>query len=167
VGSLDPNPLKDFLWDGKLSGAILCEGAQSIWLDINYGNYPYVTSSETFPHNACSLGFSPKKIREIIGVAKIYDTKSGVDPLFPEALWSDPELSRLIEPGQEYGATTGRRRTVNWLNLDKLLTAINLSGTTKLTISILFSGDNTQPLSACLSTGQAIFDASTLAIAPY
>jgi len=83
------NPLKDFLWDGKLEGKILCEGAQSIWLDINYGDYPFVTSSETFPHNACSLGFSPKKIRDIIGVVKIYDTKSGVDPLFPETLWDD------------------------------------------------------------------------------
>ena len=72
---------KKYLWDGNLEGEILCEGAQSFWLDINYGNYPYVTSSETLPYNACSLGFSPKKIRDIIGVAKIYDTKSGVDPL--------------------------------------------------------------------------------------
>jgi adenylosuccinate synthase len=61
----------EYLWDMKLDGKILCEGAQSIWLDINWGNYPYVTSSETFPHNACSLGFSPKKIRKIIPIMVI------------------------------------------------------------------------------------------------
>jgi len=135
VKSLIPGPLEDFIWNGQLHGKILCEGAQSIWLDVNYGDYPYVTSSETFPHNACSLGFSPKRIREIIGVAKIYDTKSGVDPLFPEALWSDPELEKLIELGHEYGSTTGRKRIVNWLNLTKLADSIILSGTTKLIIN--------------------------------
>ena len=124
-----------FLWDGNLSGRVLCEGAQSIWLDINHGNYPYVTSSETFPHNACSLGFSPKKIRDIIGVAKIYDTKSGVDPLFPESLWSDGILNKIIEVGEEFGSTTGRKRIVNWLNLDLLVDAVNLSGTNKLIIN--------------------------------
>lgn len=126
---------KQYLWDGELYGNILCEGAQSFWLDINYGDYPYVTSSETLPYSACSLGFSPKKIRDIIGVAKIYDTKSGVDPLFPESLWEDPELNMLIELGQEFGSTTGRRRIVNWLNLNKLIDAIKISGTNKLIIN--------------------------------
>jgi adenylosuccinate synthase len=126
---------KNFIWDCNLEGKILCEGAQSIWLDINWGDYPYVTSSETFPHNACSLGFSPKKIRDIIGVAKIYDTKSGVDPLFPETLWEDPVLNKIIEIGGEMGTTTGRKRLVNWLNLKKLVEAINLSGVTKLIIN--------------------------------
>jgi len=126
---------KKYLWDGELYGNILCEGAQSFWLDINYGDYPYVTSSETLPYSACSLGFSPKKIREIIGVAKIYDTKSGVDPLFPETLWQDDELNMLIEAGQEFGSTTGRKRIVNWLNLNKLIDAIKISGATKLIIN--------------------------------
>jgi len=125
----------NYLWDGKLAGKILCEGAQSIWLDINYGNYPYVTSSETFPHNACSLGFSPKRIRDIIGVAKIYDTKSGVDPLFPESLWENEELNKIIEAGGEVGTTTGRKRLVNYLNVPLLLQSINLSGVTKLIIN--------------------------------
>jgi adenylosuccinate synthase len=129
--SIDPQ----HFWDGKLEGKILCEGAQSIWLDINYGDYPYVTSSETFPHNACSLGFSPKKIRDIIGVAKIYDTKSGVDPLFPKTLWDDPVLNKIIEVGGEVGTTTGRKRIVNWLNVRKLVDAINLSGVNKLIIN--------------------------------
>ena len=133
--TVNHNPLKDYLWDGKLEGKILCEGAQSIWLDINYGNYPFVTSSETFPHNACSLGFSPKKIRDIIGVTKIYDTKSGVDPLFPESLWNDTVLNQLIELGKEFGSTTGRKRLANWLNFGKLIESINLSGVTKLIIN--------------------------------
>jgi adenylosuccinate synthase len=126
---------KKHIWNEELFGNILCEGAQSFWLDINYGDYPYVTSSETLPYAACSLGFSPKKIRDIIGVAKIYDTKSGVDPLFPESLWQDEELNRLIELGQEYGTTTGRKRLVNWLNFDKLKIAVKTSGTTKLIIN--------------------------------
>jgi len=126
---------KKYLWDGNLEGEILCEGAQSFWLDINYGDYPYVTSSETLPYNACSLGFSPKKIRDIIGVAKIYDTKSGVDPLFPESLWQDDELNQIIDLGQEYGSTTGRKRLVNWLNLNKLKEAVKISGVTKLIIN--------------------------------
>ena len=126
---------KKYLWDGNLEGEILCEGAQSFWLDINYGDYPYVTSSETLPYNACSLGFSPKKIRDIIGVAKIYDTKSGVDPLFPESLWQDDELNQIIDLGQEYGSTTGRKRLVNWLNLNKLKEAVRISGVTKLIIN--------------------------------
>jgi len=126
---------KKYIWDGELKGNILCEGAQSFWLDINYGDYPYVTSSETLPYNACSLGFSPKKIRDIIGVAKIYDTKSGVDPLFPESLWNDEVLNMVIEIGKEFGSTTGRRRIVNWLNLNKLIDAIKISGVTKLIIN--------------------------------
>jgi len=136
TGKLAGNYLdKQYLWDGELYGEILCEGAQSFWLDLNYGDYPYVTSSETLPYSACSLGFSPKKIREIIGVAKIYDTKSGVDPLFPESLWLDEELNKIIHLGKEYGTTTGRKRLVNWLNFNKLLNAIRISGTTKLIIN--------------------------------
>lgn len=126
---------KQYLWDGELYGNILCEGAQSFWLDINYGDYPYVTSSETLPYSACSLGFSPKKIKDIIGVAKIYDTKSGVDPLFPETLWQDDELNMLIEAGQEFGSTTGRKRIANWLNLNKLIDAIKISGVNRLIIN--------------------------------
>lgn len=126
---------KKYIWDGELYGDVLCEGAQSFWLDINYGNYPYVTSSETLPYSACSLGFSPKKIRDIIGVAKIYDTKSGVDPLFPEDLWQDPELNMLIEVGQEFGSTTGRKRIVNWMNLNKLIESIKISGANKIIIN--------------------------------
>ena len=124
-----------WIWDGVLSGSILCEGAQSVWLDIDHGDYPFVTSSTTMPYGACSLGFSPKKIERLIGVAKIYDTKSGVDPLFPETLWDDPVLDQIIQEGGEFGTTTGRKRLVNWLNLDKLIDAIRISGCTNLIIN--------------------------------
>lgn len=127
--------ISDWLWDGKMSGRVLCEGAQSVWLDIDHGDYPYVTSSNTLPYSACSLGFSPCRIGQIIGVAKAYDTKSGVDPLFPETLWEDPQIDRLIREGGEYGTTTGRKRLANWLNLDKLIAAINLSGCTQIIIN--------------------------------
>ena len=131
VEVLEPN----WIWDGELNGRVLCEGAQSVWLDIDHGDYPYVTSSTTMPYGACSLGFSPRKVRQLIGVAKIYDTKSGVDPLFPQTLWDDPVLNKIIEEGNEYGSTTGRKRIVNWLNLDKLKKAIILTGCSELIIN--------------------------------
>ena len=127
--------LKTFIWDEKLQGKVLCEGAQGFWLDLDYGNYPYVTSSTTLPYAACSLGFPPQKIRKIFGAAKIYDTRSGVDPDFPVVLLDDPVLKNIADLGQEYGVTTGRRRKVNWLNVDKLVKAINISGTTDIIIS--------------------------------
>jgi len=127
--------LESYMWDEKLEGNILCEGAQGVWLDINQGNYPFVTSSTTLPYGACSLGFPPQKIRKIYGAAKIYDTRSGIDPFFPEELLQDNELLKIIEEGKEYGTTTGRKRKVNWLNLNKLIEAINISGTTDLIIS--------------------------------
>ena len=124
-----------YLWDEKLYGNVLCEGAQGFWLDINYGNYPYVTSSNTLPYGACSLGFPPQLIRRIYGASKIYDTRSGIDPLFPESLLKDEELLSLVRTGKEFGTTTGRMRKTNWLNLDKLVDAVKISGTTKIIIS--------------------------------
>ena len=131
---LEFNP-KIFLETSKLSGVILCEGAQGVWLDINYGNYPYVTSSLTHPYSACSLGFPPQKIRNIYGAAKIYDTRVGIDPFFPENLLEDSELSKIAEIGNEFGSTTNRLRKVNWLNLDKLIESIQITGTTDIIIS--------------------------------
>lgn len=130
--------LTPFLMDLKnneIRGNVLCEGAQGFWLDVNHGNYPYVTSSHTLPYDACSLGFSPKKIRNIVGACKIYDTRSGIDPDFPETLFDDPELLKLADTGKEYGTTTGRRRKVNWLNMDKLVDAINMSGSNQIIMS--------------------------------
>lgn len=126
---------KEYLWDEKLYGTILCEGAQGFWLDIDYGNYPYITSSTTLPYGACILGFPPQCIRHIYGAAKIYDTRAGLDPDFPSMLLDNEELLKIGDIGEEYGTTTGRRRTVNYLNLDLLIKAINITGTTHIIIS--------------------------------
>ena len=123
---------EELLWDEKLHGKILCEGAQGFYLDIDQGNYPYVTSSTTLPYGACSLGIPPQKIRKVWGTCKVYDTRSGVDPLFPQTLLDDPELSELGELGEEYGVTTGRRRIVNWLNLDMMINAAWIAGATEI-----------------------------------
>lgn len=128
---------ENMLDESELYGNILCEGAQGCWLDINYGNYPYVTSSNTLPFNACSLGFPPQCIRHIYGAAKIYDTRVGIDPDFSDELLNNNDLSTIAIEGNEFGSTTGRARKVNWLNLDKLIQAINITGTTHVIISKL------------------------------
>jgi len=120
----------------KMKGDILCEGAQGFYLDVDWGNYPYVTSSTTLPYGACSLGFSPKKIRNIWGLAKAYDTRAGKDPFFEDMIDQDEEnLDFLQEAGEEFGVTTGRKRLVNWLNLDLLLKAAIISGTTHIVVN--------------------------------
>jgi len=126
---------KNFLLDEELHGDVLCEGAQGVWLDINWGNYPYITSSECLPYAACSLGFGPKTIRNIYAVAKAYDTRSGEDPGFPASLLDNPDLLAIADAGHEYGTTTGRRRKVNWLNLDKLIESCKITGATHLIIN--------------------------------
>ncbi len=133
---IDSDPYwRQFLHTDPLDGNILCEGAQGFYLDINWGNYPFVTSSETLPYAACSIGFSPKKIRNIFAVAKIYETRSGEDPLFPESLFENPELLKIGEVGKEYGVTTGRRRKVNYLLLNRMIDALNIGGGDTLIIS--------------------------------
>ena len=109
--------LDGFIWDEKLSGKILCEGAQGFWLDIDYGNYPYVTSSSCLPHSACTLGFAPQKIRKIFGAVKMYDTRVGKDPDFPDDLLCNQELMTLAQEGNEYGTTTNRARPVSYTHL--------------------------------------------------
>jgi len=126
---------KQYIWDGALEGRLLCEGAQGVWLDINHGLYPYVTSSETLPYAACGIGFPSQSIRNIWGCAKLYDTRSGEDPRFPAELLENPLLKELADLGQEYGVTTGRRRKVNWLNLNMLIKSVQLTGTTHLVIN--------------------------------
>ena len=126
---------KEMIWDQKLYGEVLCEGAQGIWLDPDWGNYPYVTSSITLPYGACSLGIPMSKVRDVWGVAKIYDTRSGEDPKFPDTLSSDKNLKELARLGDEYGVTTGRARKVNWLDLNCLMDAIRLSGANKVVIN--------------------------------
>ena len=131
----DVDFFKPYLWDEKLYGTVLCEGAQGVWLDITHGNYPYTTSSTTLPYAACSLGFPPQFINTIYGAAKIYDTRAGNDPDFPDELNNDPELIEIGKAGREIGTTTGRTRTVNWLNMDLLIKSINMTGSSCIIIS--------------------------------
>ena len=135
IQAIDIYSLRNYIWDETLEGNILCEGAQGFWLDIDHGNYPYVTSSNTLPYAACSLGFPTNLIKNIYGASKIYDTRVGFDPLFPESLLDNSELQSISKYGNEIGATTGRQRKVNWLNVDKLIKSINISGTTHVIIS--------------------------------
>lgn len=128
VAELEPYILKQ-----EVKGRILCEGAQGALLDINSDSYPYVTSSETMPYAACSLGFSHKKIGNIIAVAKAYETRVGEDPNFPEP--KDLALINLAKLGNEYGATTGRPRRCRWLDVDILQDVLKRSGATILHIN--------------------------------
>src|SRR3712207_827146 len=95
---------------------VLFEGAQANMLDINYGTYPYVTSSSPTAAGVCEgAGVSPRVLSRIIGVAKAYSTRVGEGPFVSELL--DKTGDELREKGAEYGATTGRPRRVGWLDL--------------------------------------------------
>ncbi|MCK4661265.1 MAG: adenylosuccinate synthase [Bacteroidales bacterium] len=110
---------------------ILAEGAQGTLLDIDFGSYPYVTSSNTVCSGACTgLGISPGKIGEVIGIFKAYCTRVGSGP-FPTEL--DDETGILLRKyGHEYGATTGRPRRCGWMDLVALKYSVMLNGTTQL-----------------------------------
>ncbi len=111
----------------KSGRRLLLEGAQGTLLDINHGTYPYVTSSSTVSGGACSsLGFSPKSIGKIYGVAKAYVTRVGEGP-FPTEL-KDEAGKKLREIGQEFGATTGRPRRCGWLDAVALRYSAEVNG---------------------------------------
>jgi adenylosuccinate synthase len=110
---------------------ILAEGAQGSLLDIDYGSYPFVTSSTTMASGACTgLGVAPRHIGEVYGIFKAYCTRVGSGP-FPTELKEDIG-DRLRRVGHEYGSTTGRPRRCGWLDLPALKYAIMLNGVTQL-----------------------------------
>ena len=110
---------------------VLAEGAQGTMLDLDFGSYPYVTSSNTISAGACTgLGISPKTIGEVFGIFKAYCTRVGSGP-FPTEL-NDATGELLRKKGCEYGATTGRPRRCGWLDIPALKYAIMINGTTKL-----------------------------------
>lgn len=110
---------------------VLAEGAQGSMLDIDFGTYPFVTSSNTIGAGVCSgLGVAPQSIGEVFGVFKAYCTRVGSGP-FPSELLDD-NGSLMREAGHEFGSTTGRPRRCGWLDLVALKYAIMLSGVTKL-----------------------------------
>tara|TARA_B100000989_G_scaffold144619_1_gene107704 strand:- start:7709 stop:9019 length:1311 start_codon:yes stop_codon:yes gene_type:complete len=110
---------------------ILAEGAQGSLLDIDFGTYPYVTSSNTTSAGACSgLGIPPNKIKNIRGIFKAYTTRVGSGP-FPTELFDSTGM-KIREVGHEYGATTGRDRRCGWLDLVALKYSIEINGITEL-----------------------------------
>ena len=110
---------------------VLAEGAQGTMLDIDFGSYPFVTSSNTISAGACTgLGISPKQIGEIYGIFKAYCTRVGSGP-FPTELGDETGAS-LRNIGREFGSTTGRPRRCGWLDLPALNYSIMINGITKL-----------------------------------
>lgn len=110
---------------------VLAEGAQGSLLDVDFGSYPFVTSSSTMVSGACSgLGVAPSKIGEVMGVFKAYCTRVGSGP-FPTELF-DETGENLRKQGHEFGATTGRPRRCGWLDLPALKYAIMINGVTQL-----------------------------------
>ena len=110
----------------------LAEGAQGYWLDIDFGDYPYVTSSNTGVGAVLNNGFNFKQIRDVVGVIKCYSTYVGAKD-YQQV--HDDRFEKLREIGQEYGATTGRPRQIDWLNLDEVITACQMNGVTKLIVN--------------------------------
>lgn len=114
--------------DGK---KILAEGAQGSLLDIDFGTYPFVTSSNTTAAGACTgLGIAPTKIKEVFGIFKAYTTRVGSGP-FPTELF-DQAGETMGRIGREFGATTGRKRRCGWLDLVALKYAVQINGVTQL-----------------------------------
>lgn len=110
---------------------ILAEGAQGTMLDVDFGSYPFVTSSSTISAGACiGLGISPKSIGDIYGIFKAYCTRVGCGP-FPTELHDETGAS-LRELGHEFGATTGRPRRCGWLDLPAMKYSIMINGITRL-----------------------------------
>jgi len=110
---------------------VLAEGAQGTMLDIDFGTYPYVTSSNTVAAGACTgLGIAPGRTGEVFGIFKAYCTRVGSGP-FPTEL-NDADGQKMRDQGNEYGATTGRPRRCGWLDLPALKYAIMVNGVTQL-----------------------------------
>ena len=116
---------------------ILGEGAQGSLLDIDFGTYPFVTSSTTTAAGACiGLGVAPNQIGEVFGIFKAYSTRVGSGP-FPTELF-DSEAEKMAKIGNEFGSTTGRARRCGWIDLVSLKYSVNINGVTKL---IMMKGD--------------------------
>jgi len=139
--------LDRYLKDGK---RVLAEGAQGSMLDIDYGTYPFVTSSNTIAAGVCNgLGVAPSQIGEVYGITKAYCTRVGSGP-FPTEL-DDETGEELRKVGNEFGAVTGRSRRCGWIDLVALRYAVMLSGVTKLIITKADVLDNFNPVRAAVA----------------
>ncbi|MCE2617540.1 adenylosuccinate synthase [Phocaeicola oris] len=139
--------INNLLKQGK---AVLCEGAQGTMLDVDFGSYPFVTSSNTVCAGACTgLGVSPHAIGEVFGIIKAYCTRVGAGP-FPTELFDDTGR-KIRDRGHEYGAVTGRERRCGWIDLVALKYAIMINGVTKLIMMKSDVLDNFETVKACVA----------------
>ena len=139
--------VNNLLKEGK---SILCEGAQGTMLDVDFGSYPFVTSSSTVCAGACTgLGIAPNKIGDVYGIFKAYCTRVGSGP-FPTELF-DEVGARIRALGHEYGAVTGRERRCGWIDLVALKYAIMVDGVTKLIMMKSDVLDNFETIKACVA----------------
>ncbi len=139
--------INSLLKEGK---SILCEGAQGTLLDVDFGSYPFVTSSNTICAGACSgLGVAPNKIGEVFGIFKAYCTRVGSGP-FPTELF-DETGKKIRDLGHEYGAVTGRERRCGWIDLVALRYSIMLNGVTQLIMMKSDVLDDFDEIKACVA----------------
>ena len=135
------------LADGK---SVLCEGAQGTLLDVDFGSYPFVTSSNTITAGACAgLGVAPNRIGDVYGIFKAYCTRVGSGP-FPTELF-DETGKRIRDLGHEYGAVTGRERRCGWIDLVALRYAIMIDGVTRLIMMKSDVLDGFDEIKACVA----------------
>ena len=129
---------EEYLFQAQKAGkSILCEGAQGSLLDVDFGTYPFVTSSNTTAAGACTgLGIAPNKIKEVYGIFKAYVTRVGSGP-FPTELF-DEVGATMARVGNEFGSVTGRQRRCGWLDLVALKYAVQVNGVTQL---MMMKGD--------------------------
>ncbi len=118
-------------WYDKGDVHILAEGAQGFGLDIDWGDYPYVTSSHCTTAGVLLNGLPPKAVGDVWGVAKMYETYVGSKKFQPEG----DIFNKIGDVGEEFGATTGRRRQTNWMNMQTLERAIRMNGVTHIAIN--------------------------------
>ncbi len=139
---------------------ILCEGAQGTMLDVDFGSYPFVTSSNTVTAGACTgLGLAPNRIGEVYGIFKAYCTRVGAGP-FPTELF-DADGKRMRDIGHEYGAVTGRERRCGWIDLVALRYAIMINGVTRLIMmksDVLDDFDTIRACTAYRINGETVTD---------
>ena len=135
------------LKEGK---SVLCEGAQGSMLDVDFGSYPFVTSSNTICAGACTgLGLAPSKIGEVFGIFKAYCTRVGSGP-FPTELF-DETGATIRQIGHEFGAVTGRERRCGWIDLVALRYTIMLNGVTRLIMMKSDVLDGFDTIKACVA----------------
>ena len=137
--------INDAIKEGK---KILAEGAQGTMLDIDFGSYPFVTSSNTICAGVCTgLGIAPQHIGEVFGIAKAYCTRVGNGP-FPTEL-DDSNGEKLRKIGHEFGATTGRPRRCGWIDIPALKYSVMVNGVTQLILTKVDVLDEFEEIQAC------------------